>query len=205
MSTALTRNSWFFILRGILAIGLGILAFVSPAPTLAALIVVFAVYAIFDGVLAIVGGFSMPGGPNWWSSSAASPPSRWDLHILPAGRHCGGARPAGRRLRDRDRRRPIVAAATAGNLVAHPWLLALSGVVGVAFGPLLIMSPGAGDPERALADRLLRDLRRRDGHRDGLQPARRQRHREVGRGGAPLPPRDLGIPPGKAVHPHVVH
>ena len=38
----------------------------------------------------------------------------------------------------------LVTAATAGNLIAKRWLLALSGVVAVAFGLLLIVSPGDG-------------------------------------------------------------
>ena len=37
----------------------------APGPTLAALIFVFAIYAIVDGVLAIVGRPRHPGGPRW--------------------------------------------------------------------------------------------------------------------------------------------
>ena len=145
MSKALSHDSWFFIVRGILAIGLGILAFVNPAPTLAALIVVFALYAIFDGVLAIVGGFSMPGGPNWWLIiggiaaiavgviTFARPDATAVALVLLVGVFAIATGVA-----------QLVAAATAGDLVAHPWLLALSGLVGVAFGTLLIVSPGDG-------------------------------------------------------------
>ena len=145
MSTALSRDSWFFIVRGILAIGLGILAFVNPAPTLAALIVVFALYAIFDGVLAIVGGFSMPGGPNWWlivggiaaiavgTFTFSQPGATAVALVVLVGIFAIVTGTA-----------ELIAAATAGDRVAHPWLLALSGVVGVAFGLLLIVSPGDG-------------------------------------------------------------
>jgi uncharacterized membrane protein HdeD (DUF308 family) len=62
----LTRNWWAFVLRGIVAILLGVMAFAVPGPTLVALIAVFAAYAIFDGVLAIVVGASSPFGPRWW-------------------------------------------------------------------------------------------------------------------------------------------
>jgi uncharacterized membrane protein HdeD (DUF308 family) len=145
MSKALSHDSWFFIVRGILAIGLGILAFVNPAPTLAALIVVFALYAIFDGVLAIVGGFSMPGGPNWWLIiggiaaiavgiiTFARPDATAVALVLLVGVFAIATGVA-----------QLVAAATAGDLVAHPWLLAVSGLVGVAFGVFLIMSPSDG-------------------------------------------------------------
>ena len=41
------------------------LAFAAPGPTLAALIFVFAAYAIFDGVLATALGLAAPAGPRW--------------------------------------------------------------------------------------------------------------------------------------------
>jgi uncharacterized membrane protein HdeD (DUF308 family) len=145
MSTALSRDSWLFMLRGILAIALGVLAFAYPAPTLAALIVVFALYAIFDGVLAIAGGFSLPGGPSWWLIAGGvaaiavgiftffQPGTTAVALVLLVGIFAIVTGVA-----------ELVGAATLGNLVAHRWLLALSGVVAVAFGLLLIMSPGDG-------------------------------------------------------------
>ena len=54
MLTALAAQNWgMFVVRGILALALGVLAFAAPGPTLAALIFVFAAYAIVDGILAI--------------------------------------------------------------------------------------------------------------------------------------------------------
>jgi uncharacterized membrane protein HdeD (DUF308 family) len=54
-----------FVVRGILALALGVLAFAAPQPTLAALIFVFAAYAIVDGILAIAAGVTAPGGSQW--------------------------------------------------------------------------------------------------------------------------------------------
>jgi uncharacterized membrane protein HdeD (DUF308 family) len=54
-----------FVLRGLLAIALGVLAFAAPGPTLAALIFVFAAYAVLDGILATFLGLSAPGGARW--------------------------------------------------------------------------------------------------------------------------------------------
>jgi len=51
----LTRNWWIFAIRGIAAIIFGILAFLVPAITLGALILLFGAYAIVDGVSLIYG------------------------------------------------------------------------------------------------------------------------------------------------------
>ena len=64
MLTTLAAKDWgTFVLRGIVALALGVLAFAAPAPTLAALIFVFAVYAIADGTLAIAFGIAAPADP----------------------------------------------------------------------------------------------------------------------------------------------
>jgi uncharacterized membrane protein HdeD (DUF308 family) len=49
-----TRNWWVFAIRGIAAIVLGILAFVSPATTLAVLVFMFGAYLLVDGVALLV-------------------------------------------------------------------------------------------------------------------------------------------------------
>src|SRR6476620_7723448 len=66
MSKELTRDSWLFIVRGILAIAVGVLAFVYPSPTLAALIIVFGFYAVINGAFAVVAGLEAFTRPNWW-------------------------------------------------------------------------------------------------------------------------------------------
>src|SRR5262249_53964861 len=53
--TALTRHWWAYVLRGVLAIIFGALAFTLPRLTFGALMIGFAAYAFADGVLAIVG------------------------------------------------------------------------------------------------------------------------------------------------------
>lgn len=54
MSACLARNWWAVLLRGILAIVLGILTLWMPGVSLASLILVFAAYMLADGVLGIV-------------------------------------------------------------------------------------------------------------------------------------------------------
>jgi uncharacterized membrane protein HdeD (DUF308 family) len=54
MSKVLAKNWGWVLLRGILGIIVGVIAFTSPLATIGALVLVFAVYSASDGVLAIV-------------------------------------------------------------------------------------------------------------------------------------------------------
>lgn len=54
MMSILIRNWWAFVLRGILAILFGLVALFLPGVTMLSLVLVFAAYAIADGILAIV-------------------------------------------------------------------------------------------------------------------------------------------------------
>jgi uncharacterized membrane protein HdeD (DUF308 family) len=54
MSQALARNWGWVLLRGVLGIIAGIIAFTSPLATVGLLVIVFAVYSAADGILAIV-------------------------------------------------------------------------------------------------------------------------------------------------------
>jgi uncharacterized membrane protein HdeD (DUF308 family) len=56
-----TRNWWAVLLRGIFAVLFGIVAFRAPVMTLAALVALFGIYALVDGLVALfaaVGGWS---------------------------------------------------------------------------------------------------------------------------------------------------
>jgi len=54
MFDLLSRYWWTLVLRGIFAILFGILAFVWPGITLVTLVIFFGVYALVDGILAII-------------------------------------------------------------------------------------------------------------------------------------------------------
>jgi uncharacterized membrane protein HdeD (DUF308 family) len=47
--------SWTLVLSGTISLVIGILAFVAPLPTVAALVLLFGVYALVDGVVNLVG------------------------------------------------------------------------------------------------------------------------------------------------------
>jgi uncharacterized membrane protein HdeD (DUF308 family) len=67
MLQSMARSWWVWLLRGVAAILFGIIAFVSPAATLLALVIVFGIYAIFDGVLAVVTAFQIREvAKHWW-------------------------------------------------------------------------------------------------------------------------------------------
>lgn len=63
----LTRNWWLVALRGLLAIMFGAAAFIWPGLTWLVLILMFGVYAILDGIFAMVSGVSQSRySPRWW-------------------------------------------------------------------------------------------------------------------------------------------
>ena len=140
----LIRSWWTFVVQGVLAIGVGVAAFVVPAPTLAAFLAVFGAYAIVSGVFEVAGGFSMSNSPKWslvlggiasivvGAITFASPASTAVAATLIVGIYAI-AIGVGR----------VSAAYTLGRL-GNSWLLGLAGIVSVAFGVLLIAAPGEG-------------------------------------------------------------
>ncbi len=63
----LSRWWWTFVLRGILAIGFGILAFLAPTWGIAILVALFAAWAIIDGLGSLVAGIRTRGEDrSWW-------------------------------------------------------------------------------------------------------------------------------------------
>jgi uncharacterized membrane protein HdeD (DUF308 family) len=63
----LSRWWWSFVLRGILAIGFGVLAFLSPGWGVAILVALFAAWAIIDGLGSLFSGVRTRGQDrSWW-------------------------------------------------------------------------------------------------------------------------------------------
>jgi len=146
MLTTLAAQNWgMFVVRGVLALALGVLAFAAPAPTLAALIFVFAAYAIVDGIFAIAFGATSPGGPRWLLVIAGilaiaigvytlvSPQVTAVALVLFIGTFAivRGVAEVGAAIGLRD-------------VIQSAWLYVLSGIVSVVFGAFLIVAPGDG-------------------------------------------------------------
>jgi uncharacterized membrane protein HdeD (DUF308 family) len=62
---ASSRHWWAFALRGLAAIIFGVLAFVWPGITLAALVLLWGAYALVDGVLALVSAIRTDNDHRW--------------------------------------------------------------------------------------------------------------------------------------------
>jgi uncharacterized membrane protein HdeD (DUF308 family) len=58
MLAFMSRNWWILLIRGILAIAFGVLAFIWPGSALGALVLLFGAYALLDGVASIVVGLT---------------------------------------------------------------------------------------------------------------------------------------------------
>ena len=81
----LARNWGLVVLRGVAAIVFGILTFISPIGSIAVLVLFWGVYALVDGVCAIVAAFK---GPHPGGASSAA--QTWTRPRAPA---CAKATP----------------------------------------------------------------------------------------------------------------
>ncbi len=64
---ALTRNWWALLIRGIAAVIFGLLAFFWPAATIVAIGILFGIYALVDGIFAIVAAVrAAEAHQRWW-------------------------------------------------------------------------------------------------------------------------------------------
>jgi len=69
VTVELARWWWTFVLRGVLAIAFGVLAFFAPGLGIAVLVGLFAAWALIDGATNLVAGFqSRDRDRNWWLS-----------------------------------------------------------------------------------------------------------------------------------------
>ena len=66
MLGALTTNWWAWLIRGILAIIFGVIAFTQPTTTALALVYVFGIYAIAEGILNIWAALSGKADSRFW-------------------------------------------------------------------------------------------------------------------------------------------
>jgi len=135
------------VLRGVAAVIFGVLTFIAPGASLFALVVLFGAYAIVNGFLNLVLAARTPGGePRWGSLVFESIASIFAgaLTLLWPGITAlvlllviaGWAIATGIAQ--------VIAAVRLRKQIRGEWLLALSGVLSVAFGVLLLLFPRAG-------------------------------------------------------------
>jgi uncharacterized membrane protein HdeD (DUF308 family) len=144
---ALARNWWLLLLRGIVAIVFGVLAFIWPGLTLLTLIILYGAYALTDGILAVIAAIAGTGGagPRWWLAIvgllgvvAGLLTFLWPgitalvlLFFIAGWAIASGVF-------------EIVGAIRLRKEIDNEWLLVLSGLLSVIFGVVLLMQPAAG-------------------------------------------------------------
>jgi uncharacterized membrane protein HdeD (DUF308 family) len=147
MLDLLSRNWWLLALRGVAAILFGILAFVWPITTIAALVLLFGAFATADGVLAIAAAlFSMVERQRRWSILLQGVAGLvigiatfvWPnvtaltlLYLIAVWAITTGIL-------------EIVVAIELRRELSNEWLMILSGIASIVFGVLVIAFPGAG-------------------------------------------------------------
>jgi uncharacterized membrane protein HdeD (DUF308 family) len=148
MVMMLARNWWVLALRGLCAVIFGILAFIWPGITLGALVLLYGAFALIDGVLSIVAAISKSegGGRPWWALmlvgllgiAAGVLTFVWPgitalvlLYLIAAWAIVSGIL-------------EIIAAIKLRKEIEGEWWLALTGILSVIFGVMLMARPGAG-------------------------------------------------------------
>jgi uncharacterized membrane protein HdeD (DUF308 family) len=147
MTIVLAKNWWALVIRGIAGIVFGVIAFVWPGITLAALVLLFGAYALIDGVVSLLGAVRAVKSHERWGSltlegvvgiGAAAIAMLWPeitalslVFVIAAWAILTGLF-------------EIVAAVRLRKIIDGEWLLGLSGVASVAFGILISIAPLAG-------------------------------------------------------------
>ncbi|HEX5395935.1 MAG TPA: HdeD family acid-resistance protein [Candidatus Limnocylindria bacterium] len=142
----LARGWWTFVLRGVLAIIFGIMAFAWPGPTVVVLVWLFAAWAIVDGASSLLGAFrSKQSGSRWWQVLeglagivAGVIAFLWLglaavalVLLIAAWAIVTGIF-------------EIVAAVRLRREISNELWLAVGGVISILFGIVLVLNPGAG-------------------------------------------------------------
>ena len=145
MLTALSRNWWAVVLRGILAVALGVFAWARPDLFWASLVLVFAVYAVVDGVFAIGAAVSGANGDRWFHIFEGILGIAAGVIVFLFPDQAGvaivvviGLWAVVTGVLE------IVSAARLRREIADEWLLGFSGVLSIGLGVILIAKPGFG-------------------------------------------------------------
>jgi uncharacterized membrane protein HdeD (DUF308 family) len=144
---SLSRNWWLVVLRGVGGVLFGVLTFMAPGISLAALVLLFGAYAFADGVLAIVTAIRRRASVDrWWvflieglvGIAAGVFTVLWPgitalalVYLISGWAVVTGVL-------------EILAAIRLRKVIAGEWLLALSGILSIVFGAVIALFPGAG-------------------------------------------------------------
>jgi len=146
VKSALHRSWWLLLLRGVAAVAFGVLTFVWPQISLLTLIMVYGIYAMADGILALIA--AIRGGgvvPRWWlalggvvSILTAVLVFAWPGLTALVLVYLIGFWSILRGVLE------IIGAIRLRNEIANEWTLGVAGALSVIFGLILVIMPGAG-------------------------------------------------------------
>jgi uncharacterized membrane protein HdeD (DUF308 family) len=147
LATILSGSWWALLLRGLVAIAFGVLTWMQPGISLAALVLLFGIYAIVDGVLGVWTAISgRKDNAHWWvlllwglvsaavgviAFVAPGVTTLALLYYIAIWAIIIGVL-------------QIIAAIRLRAEIKGEWLLGLAGLASVVFGVVLIVHPGAG-------------------------------------------------------------
>lgn len=147
MGIVLARNWWSLVIRGLVAIIVGIVTFVWPGITLGALVLLFGAYSLLDGIFSLVGAYRASRAHERWGAlvfeglfgiAASAVTVLWPaitalalVYIIAAWALVTGSL-------------EIAAAVKLRKVISGEWLLGLGGVASIVFGILAVILPLAG-------------------------------------------------------------
>lgn len=147
MPLVIATNWWSLVIRGVIAIVLGLITFLWPGITVGALVLLFGAYALLDGVMSIVGAVRASRANERWgvlvlegiagiavAAVTVFMPAITELalvYVIAAWALVTGVL-------------EIAAAIKLRHHISGEWLLALAGVASIIFGFLVMVFPLAG-------------------------------------------------------------
>ncbi len=147
MIAELSKNWWLFLVRGLFAIVFGVLAFIRPAQVGLALVLMFGVYALLDGIFTTVAGVEFrPIFTHWWvvvlegvvgivvgmlTFIWPGPAAHFLLYLIATWAVVTGIL-------------EIFAAIRFRLFIPGEWAMILAGVLSILFGAMLFVFPSAG-------------------------------------------------------------
>ncbi|MFP3913974.1 MAG: HdeD family acid-resistance protein [Actinomycetota bacterium] len=141
----ITLTWWMFLVRGLVAVGFGLVALVWPEITLIVLVVLFAAFALVDGIVSVVSGLTGRESVRWWMVVwglvgvavgigillAADIGALALVYVIAAWATATGAL-------------QIAAAISWRKEIDNEWILILGGILSVIVGIAMAVVPGAG-------------------------------------------------------------
>jgi uncharacterized membrane protein HdeD (DUF308 family) len=143
---AIAERWWLFLLKGIAAIIFGVLAFIWPGMTLLTLVLLYGIFALTDGALALIGAIrGSEYASRWWLAivgllgiAAGAIALLWPGISGMALLICIAIWAIATGIMQ------IVGAISMRHQIDDEWLLIAGGALSVIFGGLLLTRPGAG-------------------------------------------------------------